>query len=247
MQVAPSASLCSASFTARAGARRLAPRRPLLRKGIIAASGYLAQMWAQAPVCICLLWQAWHNTLDFASKVVCHETPARFLWILPVMILPAYFLPRCPLWSRRHDRLLAGRPWPAGWHDPGRAADQPPPGRSAQQVDNGGTGQIFTVKAVNTVKTDHLDVGRDEDSSDPQPFLDLIAETIRVAEDTIVVENAAVQVSVQKSVERREPSSFCTERESKGTLRSRQVASKPAWRLSGSPAIAEPRRKKSSF
>src|SRR5699024_9064456 len=54
------------------------------------------------------------NTLDFASKVVCHETPARFLWILPVMILLAYFLPRCPLWSRRHDRLLAGRPGPAG-------------------------------------------------------------------------------------------------------------------------------------
>lgn len=24
-----------------------------------------------------------YNTLDFASKVVCHETPARFLWILP--------------------------------------------------------------------------------------------------------------------------------------------------------------------
>ena len=23
------------------------------------------------------------NTLDFGSKVVCHETPARFLWILP--------------------------------------------------------------------------------------------------------------------------------------------------------------------
>ena len=41
---------------------------PLLRKGIIAASGYLAQMWAQAPVCICLLWQAWHNTLDFAEQ-----------------------------------------------------------------------------------------------------------------------------------------------------------------------------------
>ena len=42
---------------------------PLLRKGIIAASsGYLAQMWAQAPVCICLLWQAWHNTLDFLRK-----------------------------------------------------------------------------------------------------------------------------------------------------------------------------------
>ena len=146
------------------------------------------------------------------------------------------------LWSRPAGTIPAGKPWPAGWHDPGRAADQP----------NGGTGQIFTVKAVNTVKTDHLDVGRDEDSSDPQPFLDLIAETIRVAEDTIVVENAAVQVSVQKSVERREPflilySSFCTERESKGTLRSRQVASKPAWRLSGSPAIAEPRRKKSSF
>src|SRR5699024_12280636 len=39
----------------------------------------------------------------------------------------------------------------------------------------------------------------------PQPFLDLIAETVRVAEDTIVVENAAVQVSIQKSIERREP------------------------------------------
>ena len=24
-----------------------------------------------------------YNTLDFGSKVVCHETPARFLWILP--------------------------------------------------------------------------------------------------------------------------------------------------------------------
>lgn len=38
-------------------------------------------------------------------------------------------------------------------------------------------------------------MGRDEDSSGPQPFLDLIAETIRVAEDTIVVENAAVGVA----------------------------------------------------
>ena len=61
----------------------MVPRCPLLRKGIIAASGYLAQMWAQAPVRICPLWRAWHNTHDFASKVVCHETPARFLWILP--------------------------------------------------------------------------------------------------------------------------------------------------------------------
>ena len=26
-----------------------------------------------------------YNTLDFGSKVVCHETPARFLWILPVI------------------------------------------------------------------------------------------------------------------------------------------------------------------
>ena len=24
-----------------------------------------------------------YNTLDFVTKVVCHETPARFLWILP--------------------------------------------------------------------------------------------------------------------------------------------------------------------
>lgn len=48
-------------------------------------------------------------------------------------------------------------------------------------------------------------MGRNEDSSGPQPFLDLIAETVRVAEDTIVVENAAVQVSIQKSIERREP------------------------------------------
>ena len=61
------------------GGQGVASGSPLLRKGIIAASGYLAQMWAQAPVCICPLWRAWHNTLDFAGKVVCHETPARFL------------------------------------------------------------------------------------------------------------------------------------------------------------------------
>ena len=31
------------------------------------------------------------NTLDFASKVVCHETPARFLWILPaIALLPGF-------------------------------------------------------------------------------------------------------------------------------------------------------------
>ena len=50
------------------GGQGVASGNPLLRKGIIAASGYLAQMWAQAPVCICLLWQAWHNTLDFAEQ-----------------------------------------------------------------------------------------------------------------------------------------------------------------------------------
>ena len=50
------------------GGQGVASGNPLLRKGIIAASGYLAQMWAQAPVCICLLWQAWHNTLDFLRK-----------------------------------------------------------------------------------------------------------------------------------------------------------------------------------
>ena len=27
-----------------------------------------------------------YNTLDFAGKVVCHETPARFLWILPAAV-----------------------------------------------------------------------------------------------------------------------------------------------------------------
>ena len=48
-----------------------------------------------------------YNTLDFGSKVVCHETPARFLWILPaqragaagraavkIQIGPAAALPR---------------------------------------------------------------------------------------------------------------------------------------------------------
>ena len=31
------------------------------------------------------------NTLDFANKVVCHETPARFLWILPaIALLPGF-------------------------------------------------------------------------------------------------------------------------------------------------------------
>ena len=71
------------------------PCRPLLRKGIIAASGYLAQMWAQAPVCICPLWRAWHNTLDFVTKVVCHETPARFLWILPAATGGKRFFAHC--------------------------------------------------------------------------------------------------------------------------------------------------------
>ena len=33
-------------------ARGTCPRSPLFLKGIIAASGYWAQMWAQAPVCI---------------------------------------------------------------------------------------------------------------------------------------------------------------------------------------------------
>ena len=55
--------------------RRIYSRCPLLCKGIIAASGYLAQMWAQAPVCICLLWQAWHNTLDFAEQSRVPRTP----------------------------------------------------------------------------------------------------------------------------------------------------------------------------
>ena len=31
----------------------------------------------------CRLLHKGINTLDFGSKVVCHETPARFLWILP--------------------------------------------------------------------------------------------------------------------------------------------------------------------
>lgn len=31
------------------------------------------------------------NTLDFVTKVVCHETPARFLWILPAIALPPGF------------------------------------------------------------------------------------------------------------------------------------------------------------
>ena len=29
-----------------------------------------------------------YNTLDFGSKVVCHETPGRFLWILPARTAP---------------------------------------------------------------------------------------------------------------------------------------------------------------
>ena len=116
-------SLCFWAQTVSLSLSLLLPRRGTLcaRK----AGGTSAQLLSAAQR---------YNTLDFASKVVRHETPARFLWILPVIILPAYFLPRCPLWSRRHDRLLAGRPGPAGWHDPGRAADQPPPGRSAQQA-----------------------------------------------------------------------------------------------------------------
>lgn len=32
-----------------------------------------------------------YNTLDFVTKVVCHETPARFLWILPAIALPPGF------------------------------------------------------------------------------------------------------------------------------------------------------------
>lgn len=28
-----------------------------------------------------------YNTLDFATKVVCHETPPRFLWILPAIVI----------------------------------------------------------------------------------------------------------------------------------------------------------------
>ena len=34
------------------------------------------------PLSRCLLHKG-INTLDFVTKVVCHETPARFLWILP--------------------------------------------------------------------------------------------------------------------------------------------------------------------
>ena len=40
------------------------------------------------------------HSLDFASKVVCHETPARFLWILPVLgmaRLPLQATERCCL------------------------------------------------------------------------------------------------------------------------------------------------------
>ena len=32
-----------------------------------------------------------YNTLDFGSKVVCHETPGRFLWILPATIHSLFF------------------------------------------------------------------------------------------------------------------------------------------------------------
>ena len=36
-----------------------------------------------------------YNTLDFASKVVCHETPARFLWILPAATGGKRFFAHC--------------------------------------------------------------------------------------------------------------------------------------------------------
>src|SRR5699024_8021019 len=66
VQFAPSASLCSTIFTAEMGARSLSALPSPLQR---------------------------YNTLDFASKVVCHETPARFLWILPAQKAPSRCLP----------------------------------------------------------------------------------------------------------------------------------------------------------
>ena len=54
----------------------------MARLGVIAA--YVRTGRACTPLARC-------NTLDFVTKVVCHETPARFLWILPAIALPPGF------------------------------------------------------------------------------------------------------------------------------------------------------------
>ena len=58
VQLAPSAGLCFAGFHYQSGSQEV---------------GHTLPSPSQR-----------YNTLDFASKVVCHETPARFLWILPI-------------------------------------------------------------------------------------------------------------------------------------------------------------------
>lgn len=47
-----------------------------------------------------------YNTLDFVPKVVCHETPARFLWILPaqradVLCRPCHEIRHCVAFFRK--------------------------------------------------------------------------------------------------------------------------------------------------
>ena len=47
-----------------------------------------------------------YNTLDFVTKVVCHETPAQFLWILPTqradaLCRPCHDIPRCTALFRK--------------------------------------------------------------------------------------------------------------------------------------------------
>ena len=53
-----------------------------------------------------------YHTLDFGSKVVCHETPARFLWILPAQRAGAAGrAPGAKSPRLLHSRRVGGREW----------------------------------------------------------------------------------------------------------------------------------------